>query len=398
MSDALYNRLKALKEGRGRETSASRKRGTGHGGSAFDAGPLPGWRYLAPGVQHRIHREPVSGLLQLRGTDASFLFPPPQERLLFFDCETTSLSGGAGNIVFLFGLGYVDDAGFAVEQFFLEDFPDEPAFVDVLAERLRPEYTYVSYNGRAFDAHLLRTRFLLNAVPFPIRRHVDLLYPSRRLWRRRLESCSLGSLEAHVLGIERTEDLPGAEVPDRYFDYLRRGDPAGLSPVFAHHRADIASLILLADTIDRIAAGLLEPRAEVFDPLGLASMLWDASAEEFRRRGVALLESLVQTTEVERGEEARDPWTDGVHIARRLCRHYRRQGDVAGIGRVWEEVHRRTGSLEAAVEYAKYLEHQERRYADALSVVESVVSRAEGPLGEALRRRQARLERRIASS
>ncbi len=398
MSDALYNRLKALKESRALGPRAKAEgvapKRPASGGSPPGGPPLAGWRHVAPGVQHRMHRQPASELLHLSGTDSSFLFPPPQERLVFFDCETTSLSGGAGNIVFLFGLGYLEDAGIAVEQFFLEDFPDEPAFVDILADRLRPEFTYVSYNGRAFDAHLLRTRFLLNGVPFPIRRQVDLLYPARRLWRRRLESCSLGSVEAHVLGIERTEDLPGAEVPERYFDYLRRGDPTVLSPVFAHHLSDIVSLVLLADTIDRIAGGLLELPARVFDRFGLANMLCGASTEEFRRRGIVALESLVQI-----GGEAPGPWADGVSIARRLCRHYRREGKPREIGRVWERVYRRTRDLEAAIEYAKYLEHKERRYGDALAVVESVASTVgEGPRGEALRRRQERLERRIASS
>lgn len=415
MSEALYNRLKALKEsrsakssapdlkapgGKGRDTPASGdRRGPTDGGRPSGALRLPGWDLLGPGVHHRMVREPGAGLpsgtglLAVAGTESSFLFPPPHERLVFFDCETTSLSGGAGNVVFLFGLGYVEEGSIVVEQFFLEDFPDEPDFLWALSDRLSPELTYVSYNGRAFDAQLLKSRFLLNGVPFPIRRQVDLLYPSRRLWRRRLESCSLGSVEANVLGIERREDLPGAEVPERYFDYLRRNDPRVLAPVFAHHLSDISSLVYLADTIDRLALGLLELPPRVFDGLGLATLLSRGTTEEFRKRGIAALESLLESADT-----SGDPWADGIYIARRLGRHYRSRGDLPRVGRAWELVYRRTRSVEAAIEYAKYLEHKERRYAEALAVVESVLPAAKGPREEALRHRRERLERRIASS
>jgi uncharacterized protein len=420
MSEALYNRLKALKESRGDRLLAARRNTPGetapggksrgaeqpadHRGGTPSGAPsggqppgslrLPGWNLLAPGVHHRTVREPATGLLSAAGTDSSFLFPPPQERLLFFDCETTSLSGGAGNLVFLFGLGYLGARSIVLEQFFLEDFPDEPDFLWALSDRLSPDFTYVSYNGRAFDAQLLRSRFLLNGVPFPIRRQVDLLYPSRRLWRRRLDSCSLGSVEANILGIERREDLPGAEVPERYFDYLRRNDPSVLSPVFAHHLSDISSLVRLADTIDRLALGLVELPPRIFDGLGLATMLSGGVSDESRRRGIAALERLLES-----GAAATGPWADGITIARRLGRYYRSRGELSRVGRVWELVYRRTQSLEAGIEYAKYLEHQERRYAEALAVVESVLPAVpKGPLEGALRHRQTRLERRMASS
>ena len=51
--------------------------------------------------------------------------------------------------------------------------------------------------------------------------HLDLLPPARRAWKLRLGSCSLGRLEEVILGKPRTGDLPGSEVPQRYFDYLK---------------------------------------------------------------------------------------------------------------------------------------------------------------------------------
>ena len=399
MSEALYNRLKVLRENRGIAGPPPRKSGPEAKPTAPStvqgAGTevkLPGWRRIAPGVQHRSIRQRVGGLLGLAGSEESYLFPPPKRDILFFDCETTGLSGGAGNLIFLFGFGYLEGEDLVVEQLFLEDFPDEPCFLEEIAGRLSEEYIYVSYNGRTFDGNLLRTRFLLNGIPFPIRYHVDLLYPARRLWRRRLESCSLGNVEQRVLGITRQEDLPGAEVPERYFVFLRTGDPGPLSEVFSHHAYDITSLARLAGAIDLLASGTFAPPPAVEDGLGLATFLCAGPTEKVRQRGIAKLEELL-----EEGERSQGSWSDGPFVARRLARYYRSQGTPDRLGRVWEIVYLRTGGIEAAVEYAKYLEHRERRFADALAVVGSVLERAEaGSLRRALEHRYARLSRKAA--
>src|SRR5262245_25079855 len=39
--------------------------------------------------------------------------------LVFFDIETTGLSGGAGTLAFLAGCGWFEDGGFRIRQFFL---------------------------------------------------------------------------------------------------------------------------------------------------------------------------------------------------------------------------------------------------------------------------------------
>jgi hypothetical protein len=389
MSKALYNRLKVLRDGRGKLEAASQSAGRPAEGHL----ELPGWKRIAPGVFHRIVREDAGSLLSLAGSRESYLFPPPEARIVFFDCETTGLSGGAGNLIFLFGLGYLEEGSLVVEQLFLEDFPDEPYFLEEIAGRLSRDYVYVSYNGRTFDANILRTRFLLNGIPFPIRRQVDLLYPVRRLWRRRLESCSLGNVERGVLGIIRQDDVSGAEVPERYFTFLRSGDPAPLSPVFSHHAYDISSLVRLADAIDLLATGSFTPPPAVADGLGLATFLCAGPTEEARQKGIARLERLLEEAKTSQG-----PWRDGLFVGRRLARHYRLQGAVDRLGRVWEIVYGRAGGIEAAVEYAKYLEHHKRRFAEAVAVVERALQTAEdGPTRRALEHRRARLIRKIAS-
>ncbi len=43
--------------------------------------------------------------------------------------------------------------------------------------------------------------------------HLDLLPPARRLWVDSVASHTLGTLEEHVLGLKREDDLPGLANP-----------------------------------------------------------------------------------------------------------------------------------------------------------------------------------------
>ena len=55
----------------------------------------------------------------------------------------------------------------------------------------------------------------------PVRRNLP---GFRRLWRYRLTSRALGSLEHYILGATRLgQDVPGMMIPWMYFDYLRSG-------------------------------------------------------------------------------------------------------------------------------------------------------------------------------
>jgi hypothetical protein len=68
-----------------------------------------------------------------------------------------------------------------------------------------------------------------------------------------IESCALSSLETNILGVARTkEDVPGWEIPGRYFMYQRTGDGRQLEGVFYHNLQDILSLATLTVHIDRV--------------------------------------------------------------------------------------------------------------------------------------------------
>ena len=157
-----------------------------------------------------------------------FLFKHTIHRshLVFYDTETTGLSGGAGTCFFLIGFGYASDEKFLVDQFFLKDFPGEKEFLEIIKPCLQKDAVYVSFNGKSFDSHIIRTRYMMNRITFDFPKHVDLLHPSRRLWRSIIGSCRLKDLEEQVLGIQREQDIPGYMVPEVYFDFLKTGTAA----------------------------------------------------------------------------------------------------------------------------------------------------------------------------
>src|SRR5207245_9051526 len=102
----------------------------------------------------------------------------------------------------------------------------------------------VTFNGKTFDLPLLVTRYALERMKSPFARlaHLDLLYPARRLWKLRLESCQLTHLEREVLDVRRQGDVSGCEIPGIYFDYLRPGNASGLQPAFYHNSLDVIAL------------------------------------------------------------------------------------------------------------------------------------------------------------
>src|SRR6201997_5299293 len=109
---------------------------------------------------------------------------------LFLDTETTGLSGGTGTYAFLIGLAWWDAGGLQVEQFLMRDFTEEYSLLQELAERLKERPVLVTFNGKSFDWPLLENRFAMTrSIASPnLAAHLDLLHPSRALWRLRLGS------------------------------------------------------------------------------------------------------------------------------------------------------------------------------------------------------------------
>ena len=182
---------------------------------------------------------------------------PDVRRMVFWDTETTGL-GGPGAYVFLVGLGYLEDDAFVVRQHFIRSPDEEPAMLQAVADSLPQWPTMTTFNGVSFDLPLLRSRMKAHDIAMDLQGilHCDLIYGARRLWQRRLRNCRLQTLEEHILEFKRQGDVPSAEVPGMYFDYLETGDLASLEGVFHHNVLDIISLAgLMIAMHEQAAAG-----------------------------------------------------------------------------------------------------------------------------------------------
>jgi hypothetical protein len=209
--------------------------------------------------------------------------PEWARRPVFFDVETTGLSGGAGTLAFLAACGWFqDDGGFRVRQFFLAGPAGEPAMLDALGEIFGGASMLVSFNGRTFDVPLMETRWAFHRRPCPTDDlpHFDMLPPARQLWGRRdadtavadTASCSLSSLERAVLGFHRVGDVPGIEIPGRYFHFLRSGDAGALAGVIEHNQHDLVSLAALLAYALTLASGGPEAAREPAEQLALGRL------------------------------------------------------------------------------------------------------------------------------
>jgi uncharacterized protein len=275
----------------------------------------------------------------------------------YFDTETTGLSTGAGTVIFLAGVARLSGDRVRVTQYLLPDYPYEPPLLRAVAADLASSSRIVTYNGRTFDLPMLAARLTFHGLfreqaSIPAA-HDDLLPDARRLFRRPLGGARLADVEAGVLGVRRTSDCAGSEVPARYFGYLRGGSPDILAEVLDHNLQDVVSLALLEAEMCRLRAGGWR-EAPVLDPRGMALELLRAGAVDdalelvetaqsvasdpaeanaLRRVASRLLISLGQ---VDRAEEL---WTLGtrrasvdaagawIEVARIRERH---RGDLAG--------------------------------------------------------------------
>ncbi|NMB02162.1 MAG: hypothetical protein GX971_11720 [Firmicutes bacterium] len=286
------------------------------------------------------------------------------ENALFLDTETTGLAGGTGTYAFLVGLGFFTPTHFVVKQLLMRDYNEELALLYLLDQELRRRDTIISFNGKSFDLPLLQTRFTLSRLGLegPVgKHHLDLLHMSRRLWRHKLESCSLGSLEEHILGVRRTDDIPGFEIPQRYFDFLQTGDGSLLVNILEHNVIDIISMATLLFRIHLTTE--LEP-AECDCPYEAEALASLALVAEKQRLALHFLEAASQLAEEQ---------TQYVRVIRQSAAIYKRLKEYEQAALLWKKLLKlESGDLAAAEELAKYYEHR----AKDLSGAEQVTRRA----------------------
>jgi len=311
---------------------------------------------------------------------------------IFFDIETSGMGIGAGVYAFMVGFGTFEGDEFCLRQYFLRDYCEEEAMLHLLDQQIQERSWWISFNGRTFDLPILQARFTCGRrrMPLAAAPHLDLLYPARQLWRKRLRSCALSSLEAGVLGAPRDADVPGWLVPQLYFEYLRYGDTSYMPRVFYHNAQDILSLVTLSARSEAVLRNAgCEAVEHATDLYSLGVVLGANDRPDLAQ--VSLERALLQGLPIELENEALH------HLGRLL----RRTGLTDRALAVWQALRAR-GELSAYLELAKEYEHHRRDPVSALRVVTEALSLQELPAKGAcsapeLRQRLERLRRKTGS-
>ncbi len=303
--------------------------------------------------------KPISRILTWSGLES--LTDVPMNSILFLDTETSGLSGGTGTLVFMVGIGFLREDGFHVEQFFLSNPDQEMMFLNSISESLSPFSVLVTYNGKAFDAPLLNTRFDLNNITSPIRTfsHIDLLPLARRIWKYRLESRSLKNIEVEILKTKRTqEEIPGWEIPQIYFDYLRSEDARPLKGVFYHNAMDVLSLAALFQFLAGFTHDPFSiPAPDSIDLVALANLYEDLGD----------LEAAARYYEI--GLKEHLPGELHHKTLERFARMHRKSRNWEKALQVWESGCSEE-DLYSVIELSKFYEHREKSAEKALDFAE----------------------------
>jgi len=292
--------------------------------------------------------------------------------------------GGSGVVAFLVGVGWFHEGGFTVEQLFMQDYDRETDMHTKLCRQMENFRYLVTFNGKSFDAPLLESRMVMSRIRSPISKlePVDLLHGARRLWKNRLESCSLGSLEAAILSLAREGDIPGSQIPEVYFRYLAGEGFSEIERVLEHNRQDIFSMALLLERMTRIYR----------DPSG------DADVALVRIVGVELL----RQGDVEGAERCFQEVLCDKEAIRQLSFIYKRRKDYPRALELWLAMREKGGfGTLPYVEAAKYYEHAAKDHAKALEWVDACLLRMDSfsmlshPEKPALMQRRQRLLQKL---
>jgi uncharacterized protein len=309
------------------------------------------------------------------------------EQFRFYDTETTGLGTGAGTVAFLHTVGRFVEDEFWLYQYFVDEYAAEAAVLTLMeAEQFVCQEDQsipiiVSFNGKSFDWPLLQNRRILHSLP-PLERflHVDLLHPSRRLWKTQFPSVRLIDIEQRVLGLARIHDLPGSEAPLRYFQYIDSLSIETIQPVFDHNAKDVCSLVVLLAEFADILLGKNTPKtAQAHVAIATWFDEWSQPLEASQ---------FYQSATEQPDADWKAFWKRSLFAKRQ-----RRFPEAVALWTHMEETY--SQSLFPLVELAKYAEHHIRDYPLATRWTEKAILQATDPkVKMELQRRLLRVERK----
>jgi uncharacterized protein YprB with RNaseH-like and TPR domain len=345
---------------------------------------------------------PIAMGLQVPGPILSFLSREVEfagldlSSAVFLDLETTGLAGGTGTVPFLVGLAYYRDEQFKVTQFFLNEMAEEDRLIRELSQFIQDMgfKSIITYNGKAFDMPLVETRFALHRTPCPLRGlpHLDFLFSARSLWKHKYDSCRLFHLAQQIVQAERSEDIPGAEIPLRYFQYIRSGDFSLIDPILYHNQEDLLSLLGVvvagAVLVERNREAAEKGEGDPMDLYGVAKLFERAGDTA---RSAALLE---QALAGGRGLSAEV----SLVARKKLSHHFKKKKDWDKALPFWQEM-AAGDEVDCFRELAMYFEHTAKDYGEAMRVATEgwALSKGKSPAAEKdFEKRIARLKLKAA--
>ncbi|MCB1170745.1 MAG: ribonuclease H-like domain-containing protein [Leptospiraceae bacterium] len=327
-----------------------------------------------------------------------------RDEVLFLDTETTGLSRGPGNFPFLYGLAWFEGSSLVFEQYFLDGPGAEDRFHTRLSELLTSFGAICTYNGKSFDIPVIRNRFVLLGERFrapPI--HLDLYHFWKSMFggysRKKgpgkndvlsssasasasasasSSSSSVGGqrrasatpksvekrsfrqmdMERDVLGFVREDDLPGAQVPQVYFDYRKYARKERMAQVLHHNELDLQGLALLFLR----AVAVVDERRNQEDLFrsGIARMFWrHGKAEEAKR----ILEELHSYGNYEESLLYSD--------RRLLALILKKRGQYESAFQIHRRLFEKYHCMHSCLEVARFQEKKERDIRAALGTVKS---------------------------
>ncbi|WP_078432825.1 ribonuclease H-like domain-containing protein [Metabacillus halosaccharovorans] len=312
--------------------------------------------------------------------------------LFFFDTETTGLGGGTGNTIFLLGQAQVLDNCVVVKQHLLPKPGNEVALYQSFLKGINSK-TLVTYNGKAFDWPQVKTRHTLirEQVPsLPPFGHFDLFHAARRLWKNELESVKLSKVESEILGIQRENDIPGFLAPMIYFEFVKQQNPEIIAGVLKHNEIDVLSLITL---YTHLSTKLLDINSKTTNSEHYEIARW----LEYIGEKDSALHAYSSFVKKESSQEPQAKFA--------LSLLYKKQKNWKQAVMLWEEIvsepNKKEVSFMAAVELAKFYEHQEKDFLKAMEYTDILRQQSEKNIelnklinAEEIRKRIERIERK----
>lgn len=185
-------------------------------------------------------------LLASRENPCDFVTAFPQQ-CLFIDLETCGLAGSA---LFLIGVLRPIDGALTVELLFARNYSEENAVLASLWQRINEQSVIVTFNGKSFDWPMVvdrsRRHLMFRGQKLPTPKHLDMLHPARRRWKKELPDCKLQTLEQRICGRSRVGDIPSNQIPAAYQDYIRTGFEREMDSILLHNAIDLVTLLDVA--------------------------------------------------------------------------------------------------------------------------------------------------------